>query len=68
MKYLTLPDGQRYEWKELRRLRREQIAEARPTAQPLPFDDLKVEIARPQAERSASGRYSEPTLFTTIKG
>jgi hypothetical protein len=35
MKYLILPNGERMEWKELRRIRREQIlAERRPNNSP----------------------------------
>lgn len=60
MRYITI-EGKRYEWKEIRRLRREQIAAARTRSQ-LTLFELKHD-SRPQTERSADGRYAEPLLF-----
>jgi hypothetical protein len=50
-------DDRQYDWKEIRRLRREQIEAAR-KPQPTLFE-LK-EDARPASQRSVEGRYSEP--------
>ena len=52
-------DGRRYLWREILELRRQQRRE-RP-AQPTLFE-LKDD-ARPASQRSAEGRYAEPTLF-----
>ena len=55
-------DGKRYLWRELLQLRREQrMAQAR-AEQPTLFE-LK-EDRRPVAERTAEGRYREPSLFS----
>lgn len=53
-------DGKRYDWKEIRRLRREQILAARKPQ--LTLFELKKD-ARPVSQRSAEGRYTEPLLF-----
>jgi hypothetical protein len=55
-------DGRRYLWRDLLELRREQRAAARATEQP-PLFALRADC-RPQAERTAAGRYLEPSLFT----
>lgn len=55
-------DGKRYLWRDLLRLRKEQRAAAREAAQP-PLFALRDDC-RPPAERTASGRYREPSLFT----
>ena len=53
-------DGKHYDWKEIRRLRREQIeAERKPQ---LTLFELK-EDARPASQRSVEGRHTEPLLF-----
>jgi len=54
-------DGKRYDWREIRRLRREQIQEARRIEQ-LPLFDLKDD-SRPASQRTVAGRFMEPTLF-----
>jgi hypothetical protein len=56
-------NGHAYSWRELCELRRRQL-EARKVNQPcqLALFDLK-EDCRPEAERTAAGRYQEPTLF-----
>lgn len=59
-------EGRAYSWRVILELRRTQIETwkaARPQ-QPALFD-LK-EDRRPVAERSAAGRYREPTLMTLI--
>jgi hypothetical protein len=53
-------DGKRYAWKDILKERREQLQQS-PQPQPTLFD-LK-EDARPPTERTAAGRYLEPTLF-----
>ena len=55
-----LIDGKRYLWKDILKLRREQRKAARPPQ--LTLFDLK-EDSRPASQRTAEGRYSEPTLF-----
>ena len=55
-------DGKRYAWRDLLEKRREQrIPEP---IQPALFD-LKDDT-RPEGERSAAGRYLEPSLFTLL--
>lgn len=53
-------DGKVYEWNDIRRLRREQIAAARKPQ--LTLFELR-EDARPASQRTADGRLTEPTLF-----
>jgi hypothetical protein len=53
-------DGKRYLWRDIVELRRQQRRQA-PPAQPTLFE-LK-EDARPASQRSAAGRFAEPTLF-----
>lgn len=55
-------DGKRYLWRDLLRLRQEQRAAARQAGQPALFE-LR-EDCRPASERTAAGRYREPSLFT----
>ena len=55
-------DGKRYLWRDLLKLRREQ-KKAQRHAQ-LTLFELK-EDSRPEAQRSADGRYSQPLLFKT---
>jgi len=54
-------DGKRYLWRDLLRLRQEQRAAAWQGEQPTLFE-LR-EDCRPAAERTAAGRYLEPSLF-----
>jgi hypothetical protein len=53
-------EGKRYLWREILKMRREQRKAAQ-RAQPALFE-LR-EDARPKSQRSADGRFSEPTLF-----
>jgi hypothetical protein len=55
-------DGKRYLWRDILQLRREQRAAFARAAQPALFE-LKVD-RRPEQERTAAGRYLEPSLFT----
>jgi hypothetical protein len=59
MRFIEI-DGKRYAWRDILEKRREQLKRSR-SPQPVLFE-LRVD-ARPPAERTAAGRYSEPTLF-----
>jgi hypothetical protein len=54
-------DGKRYLWRDLVKLRQEQREAARRAEQP-PLFELR-EDCRPPTERTAAGRYQEPSLF-----
>ena len=58
--------GHAYSWQEICELRRRQL-EARKASQPrqLALFELKDDC-RPVAERTASGRYLEPSLFAPM--
>lgn len=55
-------DGRRFAWRELLQRRREQLQAAAKAQQPALFE-LKDD-SRPATERTAAGRYLEPSLFT----
>ena len=55
-------DGKRHLWRDVLRLRREQLRAHANAKQPALFE-LKDDF-RPPAERTAAGRYLEPSLFT----
>ncbi len=55
-------DGKPYLWRDLLRLRKEQRTSARTAEQPALFE-LR-EDHRPVFDRTAAGRYLEPSLFT----
>ena len=55
-------DGKRYLWRDLVKLRREQREAARRVEQP-PLFELRDDC-RPATERTAAGRYREPSFFT----
>ena len=60
MRYVWIVN-KRYEWKEILRLRRQQIEAERSAHQPTLFqlrDDR-----RPALQQTARGRYEQPTLF-----
>jgi len=59
-------DGHRYLWREIVERRRRQIA-AHDAAQArqLALFDLKDDT-RPATQRTAAGRYAEPTLFAAL--
>jgi hypothetical protein len=61
-------DGHAYSWQQLCELRRQQL-EAWKAAQPKQpaLFELKDD-RRPAAERTAAGRYREPTLFADLPG
>jgi len=54
-------DGKRHLWRDILKLRKEQVKAAANAKQPTLFP-LIVD-ARPPAERTAAGRYMEPSLF-----
>jgi hypothetical protein len=58
-------DGRRFVWRELLRFRREQLAAAAKAEQPLLFE--VIEDCRPASQRTAAGRYSEPSLFAVLE-
>jgi hypothetical protein len=58
-------DGKRYAWKDILQKRREQLKQSR---QPQPALFELKEDARPASERTAAGRYLEPTLFDRDPG
>lgn len=53
-------DGRRYAWRDILKLRREQREATR--APQLALFELK-EDSRPASQRTAEGRFREPTLF-----
>jgi hypothetical protein len=55
-------DGKRVLWRDLLTRRREQLAAVAKSEQP-PLFELK-EDRRPIADRTAGGRYLEPSLFS----
>jgi hypothetical protein len=59
-------DGKRHLWRDVLRHRREQVRAAANARQPALFE-LKDD-RRPPAERTAAGRYLEPSLFTQSHG
>ena len=60
LKYIEI-DGKRYAWKDIVRLRREQIEAERRAQQPTLFE-LRDDC-RPASQQTVRGRYEEPTLF-----
>jgi hypothetical protein len=59
-------DGKRHLWRDVLQRRREQLLACAKAEQP-PLFELK-EDRRPEADRTAAGRYLEPSLFTVIDG
>ena len=60
-----LLDGKAYLWRDLVRMRREQL-QAIVKGRQLTLFELK-EDARPEAHRTAAGRYLEPSLFALLE-
>jgi hypothetical protein len=58
-------DGKRCAWKDILQKRRDQLKQSR---QPQPALFELKEDARPPSERTAAGRYLEPTLFDRDPG
>jgi hypothetical protein len=65
---ILVVDGQAFSWQRLCELRRQQL-EARKAAEArqLALFDLKDD-RRPATERTAAGRYQEPSLFGSMRG
>jgi hypothetical protein len=61
-----LIDGKSYRWRDLLALRREQRAAASKAEQLPLFADLPTDC-RPAYERSAAGRYRQPSLFAMLE-
>jgi hypothetical protein len=59
MRYVEI-DGKRYPWRDILALRRQQLARER---QPQPTLFELKDDARPASQRTAAGRYAEPSLF-----
>jgi hypothetical protein len=57
-------EGKRYLWRDIVQLRRSQVQAAALPDQPALFE-LETDY-RPEQERTAAGRYNEPTLFTRL--
>jgi hypothetical protein len=55
-------DGKRYLWRDINKRRQEQREAARRGEQPALFE--LHEDCRPATDRTAAGRYLEPSLFT----
>ncbi len=60
-----LIDGKPYLWRDLLKMRREQLEQARGPDQPALF--VLKNDRRPASERSAAGRYVQPSLFTLLE-
>jgi hypothetical protein len=63
---ILVVDGRAFSWRQICELRRQQL-EARKAAEPrqLALFELKDDC-RPATERTAAGRYAEPTLFAVV--
>jgi hypothetical protein len=57
-------DGKRHLWRDIIKLRQEQRSAAAKAQQPALFE-LREDV-RPASERSAAGRYCEPSLFSLL--
>ena len=64
MRYVLL-DGKRYLWRDILKMRKDQVKQERQTRQPVLFE--MYDDARPASQCSADGRYFEPTLFDPAK-
>ena len=64
---IIIIDGRAYSWRALLEVRRQQLDawKAAQPQQPALFE-LRLD-RRPESERSASGRYAEPTLLTFLQ-
>jgi hypothetical protein len=65
---IIIVDGHAFSWQRILELRRQQLEawQAEQCRQRTPFE-LKDDC-RPEAERTAAGRYREPTLFGSMAG
>jgi hypothetical protein len=56
-------DGHAFSWQRLCELRRQQLEQWKAAQPPQPVLFPLKDDCRPTAERTAAGRYQEPTLF-----
>jgi hypothetical protein len=54
----------RHLWRDILKLRKEQVQAAANAKQPALFE--LIDDSRPRAERTAAGRYREPSLFEVL--
>lgn len=59
-------DGRAYSWRALQEARRRQIAEWKASRPQQPALFELIEDRRPKTERTAAGRYQEPSLLSWI--
>lgn len=65
---ILIVDGHAFSWQRLSELRREQLeAWKKSEARQLALFELKTDC-RPRAERTAAGRYREPSLLESMRG
>jgi hypothetical protein len=57
-------DGKRHLWRDILKLRKEQVQAAANAKQPALFE--LIDDSRSRAERTAAGRYREPSLFEVL--
>jgi hypothetical protein len=58
-------DGKRYLWRDIQKLRKEQVQAAANAKQPALFE--LVDDSRPRTECTAAGRFTEPSLFKVLE-
>jgi hypothetical protein len=64
---IVLIEGRAYSWRQLCELRQQQLEAWRAgQGRQLPLFPLKTDC-RPAAERTAAGRYEEPTLLSWLR-
>ena len=61
-------DGRAYSWRDLCERRRQQLAAWKATHPQQPALFPMKHDSRPAAERTAAGRYQEPTLLNLLRG
>lgn len=64
---VILIDGRAYSWRQILALRRAQLEEWKKARSDQPALFEIREDCRPKAERSASGRYREPTFLSWLQ-
>jgi hypothetical protein len=60
-------EGRAYRWRDILEMRRKQIAASKAARPDQPALFPLIEDARPKFERTAAGRYREPTLFNCLR-
>lgn len=59
--------GRAYSWRAILELRRAQLVERQASQPQQPALFELIEDCRPNVERTAAGRYQEPTLLTLLR-